>query len=895
MIKKTLKVAGIVLLLLIGAAFAIPLLFKGKITTLIKSQINKNLTARVDFSDVDLSLFRSFPRLAVALDSLRVTGTGEFSEDTLISARRIDVAVNLPSLISGDVMKIHSIKVDQPRIHAIVHKNGHPNWAITMPDTTTQTPGTPAASRPFKMELQQYAITDAYISYKDDSSNMSSEISGLNHSGSGDFTSEQFTLQTRTSTESLNFTYGGIPYLVHIRSNVLVNFQIDNKVAKYSFKVDDLSLNDLKLHTEGFFQMVSDSVYDMDIKFNGPSLDFKSILSLVPAIYRKDFASIKTSGQASLNGFVKGRYDSRHIPAYHVALDVKNGSFQYPDLPTPVKNINISLTADNPDGVTDHTVIDISQGHLEMAASPFDFRMLVKTPVSDPYVDAAAKGRLDLAKVAQFVKLENGTRLSGLLNADMNVKGNLSAIEKQQYAQFNAGGTIALDNFSYASAAYPSGISLDKLLMSFNPRNVTLNELKGEYLKTHFDANGQINNLLAYLLKGQPLDGSLTVKADQVNLNDWMGTMGGTSGTTTATPGTTTAFAVPANINFVLHALVNKVHYDNLDLQNLSGNLQIADETVKMDNIRAEALDGVMLINGAYSTKESKKSPVIAFSYDLQKLDVQKTFYAFATVQKLMPAGKFIAGKFSSKLTIDGKMGADMKPDLNSLNGDGNLLLIDGGLKNFAVTDKLAETLHLDQLKDIPVKDIKLSFSFRNGKMVVDPFHVKLKDIDMEIGGSHGFDQSLDYTLDMRMPRSLLGGDANALVNSVVAKAGAKGVPVKLDDKIDLPVKLGGTLTNPAIRADVKGALNSTAGSLKQQAAGLVQAKVDSAKQQLRDTARVLKGQLVKDAGDELKKQLTGKSDTTGSGAAGLENTKKKAQEAGKGLLNNLFNKKKSS
>src|SRR5882757_5696361 len=194
MIKKTLKVAGIVLLLLIGAAFAIPLLFKGKITSLIKSQINKNLTARVDFSDVDLSLFRSFPRLAVALDSLRVTGTGEFSEDTLLSARRIDVAVNLPSLISGDVMKIHSIKVDQPRIHAIVHKNGHPNWAITVPDTTTQTPGTPAASRPFKMELQQYAITDGYISYKDDSSNMSSEISGLNHSGSGDFTSEQFTL-----------------------------------------------------------------------------------------------------------------------------------------------------------------------------------------------------------------------------------------------------------------------------------------------------------------------------------------------------------------------------------------------------------------------------------------------------------------------------------------------------------------------------------------------------------------------------------------------------------------------------------------------------------------------------------------------------------------------------
>jgi len=61
--------------------------------------------------------------------------------------------------------------------------------------------------------------------------------------------------------------------------------------------------------------------------------------------------------------------------------------------------------------------------------------------------------------------------------------------------------------------------------MSFNPKNVTLSELVGEYLKTNFNADGVINNLLAYALKNQPLDGSLNIKADQMNLNDWMGSM----------------------------------------------------------------------------------------------------------------------------------------------------------------------------------------------------------------------------------------------------------------------------------------------------------------------------------------------------------------------------------
>ena len=899
MIKKTLKITGITLLVLIVVAIAIPILFKGKITTLIKAQINKHIAAKVDFAEVDLSLLRNFPRLSVALDSLRVTGLDEFSEDTLVSAQRINVALDLFSLF-GSEMKIHSIQVDKPRVHAIMHKNGHANWAITLPDTAAASPSSPSASKPFKMALKKYAINDGYISYRDDSSHMSCDISGLNHSGKGDFTSDEFTLQTSTQTAELSFTYGGIPYLIRTRANVGADFHIDNKVNKYTFKVDDLSINDLKLHTEGFFQLVNDSTYDMDIQFNGPSLNFKSILSLVPAIYTKDFAGIKTSGQASLAGFVRGRYDSRHIPAYHVDLEVKNGFFQYPDLPRPVKNINLVVKVDNPDGITDHTVVDLPQGHIEMEETPFDFRLLLKTPVSDPYIDAAAKGRLDLEKVTQFVKLDGGTRLAGVLNADMHARGNMSSIEKQQYDKFDAGGSLGLTGFSYASTAYPTPVSMDNLLLTFNPKNVTLNELKGGYGKTHFEASGVLNNLLAYMLKHQVLDGSLTVKADIIDLDQLMGTSSSTGktsspDTSTSHPATAAAgepFAVPANIDFTLHTDVGQVHYGNLDLTKVSGNLRIAGETVKLENIRADGLDGTMVLNGAYSTKISKKTPVFAFSYDLQKLDVQKTFYAFNTVQKLMPAGKYITGKFSSKLAVDGILGGDLKPDLNSLNGNGSLLLIDGALKGFAPTDKLSQTLHLDQLKDIPVKDLKTTFSFKNGRVVVDPFHVKVQDIDMEVGGSHGFDQSLDYDVAMKAPRSLLGGQANNVVNDLISKVGSKGVAVKVDDKVTLPVKIGGTLTNPVLKMDLKSALSSTAGSLKSQAADMVKARVDSARQQLRDTAQTIGKQALKDAGSALKDQLMGNKDTTGKKADGLDDPKKKVQDAGKGLLNGLLKKK---
>ncbi|HEX5024183.1 MAG TPA: AsmA family protein, partial [Agriterribacter sp.] len=400
MMKKVLKITGIVLLVLIVVAFALPFMFKGKIMTIAKTQINKNINAQVDFKDIDISLFRHFPRLAVGLENLQVIGTGDFSKDTLIAAKQIDVALNLMSLFGGSEMTIYSVTIDEPRIHAIVDKDGKANWDITKPDTTSSNATDSGA---FNVSLKKYSINNGYISYVDVPGDMSSEIFNLDHSGSGDFTADLFTLKTKTSAESVSFTYTKVPYLINAKTIIDADIEVDNKTNKYTFKTDDIALNDLTLSAGGYFQFVNDTTYGMDIKFNAPSTEFKTLLSLVPAIYKNDFASIKTSGKALFNGFVKGEYNSVKMPAYSINLDVLDGFFQYPDLPQPVKNIAISAKVDNPDGVTDHTVVDISKGHIEFGNDPFDFRLLLKNSVTDQYIDAAVKGKLNLAQVTQFV------------------------------------------------------------------------------------------------------------------------------------------------------------------------------------------------------------------------------------------------------------------------------------------------------------------------------------------------------------------------------------------------------------------------------------------------------------------------------------------------------------
>ena len=453
--KKALKITGISFLVLLVAAFALPILFKGKILTLVKKGINENVNAKVDFNDLSLSLFRHFPKLSVALENISVVGTESFAKDTLISAKKIDVSLNLLSVMSDNI-KVAGIYLDNPRIHALVDKNGKANWDIAKADTSTASTDTSTSSS-FKMELKKYAITNGYIFYKDEPGNMSAEISGLNHEGSGDFTQDIFTLSTNTKAESANFIYENIPYLVNAKADIGADVKIDNKTSKYDFKTDDIQVNNLKLSAEGFFQLVNDSVYNMDIAFKSPSNDFKDILSMIPAVYKNDFDKIKTSGKAAFNGFVKGTYSPQQLPAYDVKLDIADGFFQYPDLPKPVKNIQVALHASNPDGKMDNTVIDISKGHIEMDNEPFDFKVLFKNPETSRYIDAVVKGKLDLANVSKFVKLDGGTKLDGLIAADAFAKGNLSAIENQS-GPFTAGGFFNISNLLYASKDFPQPI-----------------------------------------------------------------------------------------------------------------------------------------------------------------------------------------------------------------------------------------------------------------------------------------------------------------------------------------------------------------------------------------------------------------------------------------------------
>ena len=883
--KKVLKISAIVLASLVVLISLSGFLFRGKIVSLVKAEINKNVNAKVDFKTVDISFFRSFPKVSIALDELEVMGAGYFEKDTLLFAKRLDAAVDIMSFFRGTEMNIYSVSLESPRINALVNKEGFANWDIMKED---ESPADSAQEdEPFNLQLKKYDIKNGYVYYNDLESDMSAIITNLNHSGSGDFTSDIFKLVTTTKADEVTYFYGGIPFLNKIGTSVDADINVDNLKDEYRFDGLELLLNNLKITGKGVIKTLADG-YDLDINFKSTETDFKDLLSLIPAVYEKEFEKVTAKGRTNFEGFVKGVYNETSMPGYHVTMEVNEGSFKYSDLPMGIEKIRFNAKVDNPDGITDNTVVEVTNGHFQIDKDPFDIRLLVKKPMSAMYVDGAVKGRLNLSQVGNYVKLEKGTSVAGLLDADVSMKGNVTDLEKQQYQNFYAAGTIGLNRFNFTSADYPTGIKINTVNTRFTPTKIDISDLDGEYLKTKFNGNGHIDNLLNYLFSGKPLSAQLAVNADKINLNDWMGVSEDTTAADASAP-----FVVPKNLDVVINAKVDRVDYDKVQIDNLSGNLLVKNEEVKLNNIHGNALDGSITINGTYSTLENKTKPAITMSYAVDKVDIQKTFYAFNTVQKLMPIGKFLAGKLTSSLSANGKLGQGMDIDMSTLSGAGNLLLIEGFLSKFAPLDKIASSLHVAELEKISLKDVKTFFEFSNGKMLIKPFKVKIKDIEMEIGGLQGYDESLDYTINMQLPRALMGQQGNQLVNNLVTKINAKGIPINVGEMVNLKIDLGGFVKNPSIKIDLKQGAQTLAAQMQQQVQEFAQAKIDSAKVAAKDTLESIKKQLGDAAKEELRKQLFGKKDTTAllDSAAPKKDPIKSVKESGKGLLQNILKK----
>lgn len=833
--KKALIITGSIVGVLIVLVVAIPIIFKGPIERKVKEEINNMVDATIDYNSFSLSLISSFPDLQIGLKGLTVVGANRFAADTLLAVDNFKVDVDLMSALSENI-KINSISIDRPVVHAIVLADSTANWDIMKASSEEETPeDTTASTSAFKIMLNSFSITDALITYNDSVLQTDARIAGLNVNLKGDMSADKTNLDLKSSIEQLEVVFEKIKYLNNTKMDLTAIIEADLNEYLFTFKENKLNFNGIPLAFDGWVKM-NDNSYGMDIRLAASQTDFKTLLALVPEVYMKDLQSLKTQGSLALEASAKGEFiDSDHLPAFDMILAVNNGKVQYPDLPKSIDNINIDLKVNNPGGSADATVTNLSKFHFELAGNPFDASLNVVTPVSNATFKGIMRGTIDLNSLKDAIPLEDAS-IGGVIKTDITVAADYNMIEKEDFEKINATGNLELKNFSYTSKDLPQGVLISDAGITVSPKFLSLNNFAMKMGKSDFDLNGKIENYLAYALKDGVLKGVLNHKSNMIDSNEFLTS----ETTTTETAADTTALEIieiPKNIDFALNSSIGTLLYDKLKISNAKGKIAIKDSRVILSGFKMDACQGTMEMNGEYNTQNMEK-PFVAFDLNVAQIDINSAVNSFSVVDSMLPIAKHAFGKVSTKMSFNSQLGKDFMPVLSSIGSLGNLKSENVEVKGAKFQSGLAAALKNDKYETLVANNLNINFRIENGNLIVDPFKPKMFGKEVTISGQQSLDKSMRFQIDLPLERKEL--------SSLTGLIGVKMKETGADVPVGIVIK--GSVTKPEISLD----LDEAKKMLAKEAGEKIEQEVEKAVDKLKEDPNVKKGV------DDLKKKLGG-------------------------------------
>jgi hypothetical protein len=803
MAKKILKGLGIFLLVTIITLAAVPFLFKDKIKAMVLKSINENVDATVAFADVDLSLLKSFPNANVTISNLGIINKAPFEGDTLFYAGETNLKMSIKELFKSEneTMNLESFRLKDALVNVIFNKDGIGNFDIALKDDEEKKDD--SESKPFNLAIQNYEVENLKLVYWDQGSNMKMALNEFNHIGKGNFAEQKLDLDTKTTTR-LSFEMDGSQYMKNVTLSLDAILGIDLDKMKFEFKDNKALINQLPLEFNGFLQMQENGQL-YDLTFKTPTSDFKNFLGLVPEAYAGNINQVKTTGEFKVEGKVAGELTETTIPKFNIEIASKNASFQYPDLPKSVRNIIIDTHIINETGLMNDTYVNLDQLSFTIDQDVFNAKANIRNLTENALVNAELKGTINLANVTKAYPVQLDKPLTGILKADVTTKFDMKSVETSQYQNIQNSGTVSLTGFNYEGPEMAKPFQINKTSITFNPNQIKLNEFDAKTGSSDINISGGLDNFYGFLFKNQVLKGSFNLSSNKLVVSDFMAP---TTTTDDAGKKATEAVKIPSFLDCNLTAKATTVVYDNLNLKNVSGNLAIKDEAVTLSNLKMDVFGGNIGLNGTVSTKGDK--PKFNMDLGLNAVNIAESFTQLDMLKSIAPIANTINGKLNSTIKLSGDLTNDMTPDLKTISGDlfGQLVSTTINQNNSQLLSSLSNNVKFLDVSKLNLNDVKAALSFKDGKVALKPMQLKYQDIGIEVGGTHGFDQKMNYDVKFDVPAKYLGTEVTNLLSKLTPAEQQK------IESVPVTANLTGSFSQPNVRTDMKQATTNLATQL---------------------------------------------------------------------------------
>lgn len=788
--KKAILIVVSIFVILLAAAVIIPIAFKGPLMGKVKTAINNNINATVEFSDFNLSLFKSFPKLEAEMEGLSVTGKNQFLNDTLVYIGSVSTNLSLSDLFKSEGFNINSLRVNDAVINLLSLQDGSVNWDIMLPEE--ESGASVERSSNLSVSLKEITVSNLNFSYKDEISTTLVRLlhSNINASGDVEGTLTRFNLDGEVGEFILE--YDSTQYISKTTLKVKSELTADYDKMIFTFGESTLYLNELPLAVSGSFEMPSDSMY-FDLQFKQPQSDFETLLAMVPADYQTYLKDVQTSGEAGLEGSITGWYYEEDYPVMDIHMYVDDATFQYAESPEKVDRISMDGRITKPQGDFDLMEINVSDAHAQIRENPVDMSLMLTHPMTDPEFDASLEGKIDFGQLTDVIPMED-IDMQGIIDGHVTMKGRMSAVEAQDYTKITSAGAFNFNNFRINTPKITQAIEISSGAVTINNSEINLASFDARTGSSDFSLNGKLSNYLPYFFLDKTLQGNFNLRSNYLNLDELANLIVPEDSASINSTDSIMAFQVPANLDMVFRSDVDRATFNRMNITNIVGIVSIKDRTLNMQQLSMDMLQGEMVVNGAYKSNDENR-PEFDFNMNINSFDIPTAYQSLSTMQRYMPIASRSQGNISSQINFKGQFDEKLNLVASSLNGSGlfntkNLQIIDS-----PTFDQVKKVIKEEKLQNIKVDDFTAHFAMENGNINLNPFNTKIADQPVSIYGNLSADRTMNMTMDFKVNKNDLSDNITSTLGLL---PGFNNI-----NQFDVSLLVTGDIKSPEVSVDL--------------------------------------------------------------------------------------------
>ncbi len=783
---------GVVFISLVLSVF----LFKDRIIRQFIAEANKYINTPVKVGEIDVSILSSFPSISIIMSDLYVEDShpGEYP---LITAKTVSFRLN-PIEVYRGIYTIRGLSISDSETNLKIDGNGQTNYDILKPGQGNE----PANA--LTLELNDVRLRNTKFSFYNLQARQHYTLASPSLDASIRTENDLYFIKADGEVGSDAIEVAGKVFAPKKSFQVKSDLVYDDNQKRLRINPSLLQLKQSVFSVSGNYGWKTESIIDLHV--DGKDTDIQTLLSLLPSGVASPLEKYKSRGEVFFKGTLSGPISQDNLPAVDVTFGFNDATIFHPEYRSRIESasLNGSFRSTN---LADERKAELRLGNIKGTLNGEPFRAEFSlADFSNPLVNCVFAGNVDAAAVHGFFPFPNTTDVSGRLHADVSFRGRVQLLKQKSTAQqVSTSGTIDLKgiNLRYGKDRVPlTGLSGT---LQFSNNDLALSNVAAKFGNSDFVLNGFFKNIITYLLfDNQPVGIESDLKSDYLDVNQLLRIGYAADGESASTPDY--EFDISRNVFLNFNCDIRKLVYRRFVGQDITGDLLVKNKVAVSRKLSLQTMGGALTMSGIVDSNNPKAIDVMVTAH-LKDIHLDSAFYVFENFNQDFILDKHLKGHVTADVNLELTLNQNLKLFPETILANINTVIRNGELNDFEPMKKLNRFLDDESLSRLRFADLANDIRIEKKTVFIPNMRVGSNVTDIQISGTHTFDQQIDYRLvtPLRGRKKFTDSQAGSAVGS------------DNTGKTMLFLKISGTTDDYKVSFDTEAVKNKIAKDLKEE------------------------------------------------------------------------------